>query len=95
MSLLTRLLGRKDAIPEDAGPLFGAVRDAMLDVQAYARSHGGDIQLLSVNESGDVRIRFRGACAGCPMSALTLKVGIEDRLRTLVPGVGKVEQIDA
>lgn len=62
----------------------------MREVQAYARSHGGEIDLLGVNEEGDVRIRFRGTCVGCPMSAITLRLGIEERLKALVPGVRKV-----
>ncbi|MBX3119463.1 MAG: NifU family protein [Fimbriimonadaceae bacterium] len=75
------------------GPLYATVKEVMQDVQAYARSHGGDIQLLSVNEEGDVKIKFRGTCVGCPMSAVTLKLGIEERLRELVPGVRKVIQV--
>lgn len=91
MSLLTRLFRRPASFdPAEQGPLFGAVKDAMREVQAYARSHGGDIDLLGVNEEGDVRIRFRGTCVGCPMSAITLRLGIEERLKTLVPGVRKV-----
>jgi len=62
----------------------------MEDVQAYARSHGGSIELVAVSEEGDVTIRMAGACRGCPMSALTLKHGIEEQLRILVPGVRKV-----
>jgi len=76
--------------PSEQGPLFAPVKDAMREVQAYARSHGGEIDLLGVNEEGDVRIRFRGTCVGCPMSAITLRLGIEERLKSLVPGVRKV-----
>ena len=75
------------------GPLFGQVKSAMEDVQAYARSHGGEIRLLGVTEEGDVKIKFVGACHGCPMSALTLKHGIEQQLKELVPGVRKIVQV--
>lgn len=68
------------------------VRDAMIDIQAYARSHGGEIHLLGVSDEGDVTIRMSGTCNGCPMSGLTLKHGIEEQLRALVPGVRKVVQ---
>jgi len=74
------------------GPLYPQVRVAMLDVQAYARSHGGEIHLVGVSEEGDVRIQLTGACNGCPMSGLTLKHGIEEQLKVLVPGVRKVIQ---
>jgi Fe-S cluster biogenesis protein NfuA len=93
MGLLTRLFRRQSEIdPDQHGPLYPQVKDAMREVQAYARSHGGDIDLVGVNDEGDVRIRFRGTCVGCPMSSLTLKLGIEERLRVLVPGVKKVVQ---
>lgn len=65
----------------------------MSSVQAYARSHGGEIELVGVSDEGDVTIRLHGACRGCPMSSMTLKHGIEEQLRTLVPGVGKIEQV--
>lgn len=65
----------------------------MRDIQAYARSHGGDIALLGVDEAGDVKIKLRGTCVHCPLSAVTLKAGVEDRLRQSVPGVGKIIQV--
>lgn len=64
----------------------------MEDVKAYARSHGGDIELVGVSDDGDVTVRMAGACRGCPMSAVTLKMGIEGQLRLLVPGVKRVIQ---
>jgi Fe-S cluster biogenesis protein NfuA len=62
----------------------------MVDVRAYAQSHGGNIDLVSVTETGTVTIRFSGACKGCPLSGITLKLGIEEQLRIRVPGVRKV-----
>lgn len=90
MGILKALFGARTQDPIEEGPLFPQVREAMRDVQAYARSHGGTIELLGVNEEGDVRVRFGGTCRGCPLSAVTLKLGVEQRLRTLVPGVQKV-----
>lgn len=93
MELLRNLLHRSRPDPEAQGPLYAPVKEAITSVQAYARSHGGEIELVGVDEAGDVTIRLSGACRGCPMSALTLKHGIEEQLRTLVPGVGKIEQV--
>jgi Fe-S cluster biogenesis protein NfuA len=87
-------LFRKKEIKEgEMGPLYPQVRAAMLDVQAYARSHGGEIHLVGVSNEGDVTIRLTGACNGCPMSGLTLKHGIEEQLKALVPGVRKINEI--
>lgn len=93
MGLIQILLRRKKTEPSEHGPLYGAVREAMIDVQAYARSHGGEIELVDVNAEGDVSIRLKGACHGCPMSSLTLKHGIEEQLRILVPGVRRVVEV--
>lgn len=84
---------RRKKIDESAmGPLFPQVREAIREVQAYARSHGGEIELLEVNTEGDVRVKFRGTCSHCPLSTVTLKHGVEERLQQLVPGVRRVIQ---
>lgn len=84
---------RKEVVAGEVGPLFPQVRAAMQDVQAYARSHGGEIHLMGVSNEGDVTIKLTGACNGCPMSGLTLKHGIEEQLKILVPGVRRVVQV--
>lgn len=93
MSIISTLFRKRDVEVLEAGPLFAKVKSAMEDVQAYARSHGGEIRLMGVSEDGDVTIKMSGACRGCPMSALTLKHGIEEQLRLLVPGVRKILQV--
>lgn len=93
MSLIRNLFNRSRLDPKAQGPLYGPVKETMASVQSYARSHGGEIELVGVTDEGDVTIRLRGACRGCPMSALTLKHGIEEQLREAVPGVGKIEQV--
>ena len=60
MELLRNLLHRSRPEPEAQGPLYVPVRDAMSSVQAYARTHGGEIELVRVNDEGDVTIRLLG-----------------------------------
>ena len=94
MSILSTLFKKKaQDEPVEMGPLYPAVKEAMNEVQAYARSHGGHIDLLGVTDEGEVKIRLRGTCRGCPMSGITIRLGIEERLRILVPGVRRVTQI--
>lgn len=90
---LFKLFAKREPNPADMGPLFEDVRAAIVDVQAYARSHGGQIHLLGVSEEGDVRIKLTGACNGCPLSDITLRNGIELHLKQLVPGVKRVVQV--
>jgi len=51
---------------------------------------GGDATLVSVSDDGIVRVRLKGACAGCPMSTMTLSMGIERILKQNIPEVKKV-----
>ena len=72
-------------------PVEARVRDALDEVRPYLDSHGGDVELLAVDE-GVVRLRLQGSCKGCPSSAATLELAIEDAIRKHAPDV---EEIDA
>ncbi len=53
--------------------------------------HSGNVELVDVEPvTGKISVRFQGMCVGCPMSELTLKAGIEDTLREMVPEVTEV-----
>lgn len=53
--------------------------------------HGGNVELVDVDpEAGRVVVRMQGACVGCPMSELTLKAGIEDTIKELIPEIKEV-----
>ena len=54
---------------------------------------GGDVQLVRVTDSGIVEVRLLGSCAGCPMSSMTLRAGIERSLMIQHPEVRRVEQV--
>jgi Fe-S cluster biogenesis protein NfuA len=54
------------------------------------QSDGGDLELVDVTEEGVVRVRFHGACVGCPSSEATLRDGIERNIREKVPEVSGV-----
>ena len=53
---------------------------------------GGNVELVEVND-GVVKVRLTGACGGCPMSQMTLKMGIERHLKTVVPEVTEVTEV--
>ena len=57
--------------------------------------HAGNVELVDVEpESGKVSVRLLGTCVGCPMSDLTLKAGIEETLRELIPEVTEVINVN-
>ncbi len=66
------------------------VEQAINQIRPSLQADGGDIQLISVDDTGVVKIRFRGACAGCPMSQMTLEYGVKQNLKQLVPEVTEV-----
>ena len=66
------------------------VNQALEEVRPYLRSHGGDVELLGI-EGGVVRVRLQGSCDGCPSSAATLKLAIEEALQKAAPDLEGVE----
>lgn len=63
------------------------------EIRPMLQRDGGDVELVAVSDEGVVQVRLQGACAGCPMSQMTLKNGIERVLREKVPGVVSVENV--
>jgi len=67
---------------------------AALDlVRPQLQADGGDAEIVDVTDDGVVRLRLTGACGGCPMSQMTLKMGIERILKERVPTVKSVEAV--
>ena len=66
------------------------VEEALSKVRPSLQADGGDVQLIDVDEDGVVKVKLQGACAGCPMSQMTLKMGIEKTLKQNVPEIEKV-----
>jgi Fe-S cluster biogenesis protein NfuA len=55
------------------------------------QADGGNVELVDVTEDGVVKVRLQGACAGCPMSQMTLRNGIERVLKQHIPEIKAVE----
>ena len=68
------------------------VQRAIQEVRPSLQADGGDIELVSVDEAGTVKVRLTGACGSCPMSIMTLKQGVETYLKKMVPEVKEVVQ---
>jgi Fe-S cluster biogenesis protein NfuA len=70
-----------------------AVEKALNLVRPALQADGGNVELVDVTEGGVVSVRLTGACGSCPMSTMTLKMGVERVLKEQVPGVTSVEQV--
>jgi Fe-S cluster biogenesis protein NfuA len=68
------------------------VEKALEKIRPALRADGGDVELIDVVE-GVVKVRLTGACGGCPMSQMTLKMGVEKIIKQDVPEVKSVETV--
>jgi Fe-S cluster biogenesis protein NfuA len=71
--------------------LYRKVDEVLDRIRPYVQLDGGHVELVNVNEEdGIVYIRFQGSCQGCPSSAMTLQMGIENEIRTSLPEIKQV-----
>jgi Fe-S cluster biogenesis protein NfuA len=66
------------------------IKTALNDVRPSLQADGGDVEFVSFADDGTVSLKLTGACGGCPMAQMTLKMGIENYLREKVPEVSAV-----
>ena len=70
-----------------------AVEKALDLIRPALQADGGNVELVNVTADGVVSVKLTGACGSCPMSTMTLKMGVERVLKEQVPGVTSVEQV--
>lgn len=69
------------------------VEKVLDELRPALQADGGGVELVDVTEDGIVKVRLTGACGHCPMSTYTLKMGIEQKLKEMIPEVKGVEQV--
>ncbi|AFZ37602.1 nitrogen-fixing NifU domain-containing protein [Stanieria cyanosphaera PCC 7437] len=67
------------------------VEEVLDEMRPYLMADGGNVELVEI-EGPIVKLRLQGACGSCPSSTMTLKMGIERRLREKIPEIAEVEQ---
>jgi len=70
------------------------VQKVLEEIRPMLQADGGDVELVEIDEDNVVKVRLTGACSGCPMAMITLKQGIERRLKSAVPEVTAVEPVE-
>lgn len=63
------------------------VRETIESIRPHLQADGGDIELVSIEDDGTVKVRLQGACAGCPGAVMTLQFGVERALKEIAPSV--------
>ena len=66
------------------------VQEALEKIRPALQADGGDVELVDVTDDGVVKVRLTGACHGCPMSQMTLKMGVEKMIKTEVSEIKEV-----
>lgn len=70
------------------------IESALDSIRPYLEADGGNVKLLSIDEGNVAKLELLGACGSCPMSAMTLKAGVEEAIKRAVPQITKVEAIN-
>jgi len=70
----------------------GNVETVLDELRPYLMSDGGNVELVEL-DGPIVKLRLQGACSSCPSSIMTLKMGIERKLREMIPEIAEVEQV--
>jgi Fe-S cluster biogenesis protein NfuA len=70
------------------------IREALDELRPFLEADGGDITLEELTDDGIVRVRLHGACRNCSMSPMTMKAGVEEAIKRVVPGIRSVEAVD-
>lgn len=66
------------------------VEEVLKKIRPTLQADGGDIELVSIEDDGVIKVRLTGACGSCPMSTMTLKMGVEKQLKQEIPDVKEV-----
>jgi len=78
---------------ENKEDLLRRINLALDEIRPFLKSDGGDISLVEVDEEGVVLVKLHGACIGCSVNQMTLKMGVEMTIKKHAPEVTKVNEV--
>ncbi len=70
------------------------VKDMLDVIRPMLQGHGGDIELVGIEQDNTVKVRLQGACSGCPGAMMTMKAGVERLMKEKIPEVKEVVAVD-
>lgn len=73
--------------------ILDKVETAIQQLRPFLEADGGDMELIEISDEMIVKVRLIGACSSCSMSPMTLKAGLEENLKSIVPEIKGVESI--
>ena len=69
------------------------IEKALEEIRPFLNSDGGDISLVSIDDSKHVKVRFEGACTGCSVNQMTLRAGVETTIKRYAPQIETVVNV--
>ncbi|MDD4142209.1 MAG: NifU family protein [Bacteroidales bacterium] len=69
------------------------VKEVIEQLRPYLQADGGDVSFVELSEDKIVKVQLRGACGSCPYSRMTLKNGIEQAMKEVIPEIIAVEAV--
>ncbi|MEC8738938.1 MAG: NifU family protein [Bacteroidota bacterium] len=69
------------------------VEDALESIRPFLKQDGGDVELVDISKDMNVNLRLLGACGSCEMSAMTMRAGIEEAIKKVIPDVKSVQAV--
>lgn len=74
--------------------LNSRIEEALDTIRPYLEADGGNVKVVEVTDDMVLRLELTGTCSSCPMSAMTLKAGVEEAVKKAVPEIIKVEAVN-
>lgn len=79
---------------QEKSDLLQLIDIALNDVRPHLAADGGDVEVVDVTDDMTVKVKWMGNCENCFMSIMTMKAGIEQAIKTKVPGIHHVEAVN-
>ena len=77
----------------EAAALNEKIESALDQIRPYLQADGGDVSFVDITPDNVVRIKLLGACKSCSMSAMTMKAGIEETIKKVLPHIKALEAV--
>jgi len=78
---------------EQSEEIHQKVEHALESIRPFLKQDGGDVELVNISKDMKVNLRLLGACGSCEMSAMTMRAGIEEAIKKVIPDVKSVQAV--
>jgi len=79
---------------QERARLWQLIETALDDIRPHLAVDGGDVEIVEVTDDMTVRVRWLGSCETCTMSAMTMKAGVEQAVKSRLPQIAAVEAVN-